>query len=111
MFDHMDGMMRALAKKKTERKENLFFAVKLARQKLSKYYTEVTPSTAMLLSCAHILDLFQQLQSFTKWGKGMDIIPDDKTSYTTQYQEAFLKYVENEYCAKHRRVPVNKLQS
>jgi hypothetical protein len=30
MFDHMDGMMRALAKKKTQWKEDLFFAVKLA---------------------------------------------------------------------------------
>jgi len=40
----------------------------------------------------------------------MDINPEDETSYTTQYQEAFLKYVENEYCDKHRRVPVNKLQ-
>ena len=38
MFDHMDGVMRALAKKKTQWKEDLFFAVKLARQKLSKYY-------------------------------------------------------------------------
>jgi len=28
MFDHMDGIMRALAKKKTEWKDNLFFAVK-----------------------------------------------------------------------------------
>jgi len=41
----------------------------------------------------------------------MDINPEDETSYTTQYQEAFLKYVENEYCAKHRRVPVNKLET
>jgi hypothetical protein len=32
----------------------------------------------------------------------MDINPEDETSYTTQYQEAFLKYVENQYCAKHR---------
>jgi len=40
----------------------------------------------------------------------MDIYPEDETSYTTQYQEAFLKYVENEYCAKHRRVPVNKFE-
>jgi hypothetical protein len=31
-------------------------------------------------------------------------------SYTTQYQEAFLKYVENEYCAKHQRVPGCKLE-
>jgi len=35
MFDHMDGVMRALAKNKTQWKEDLFFAVKLARQKLS----------------------------------------------------------------------------
>jgi len=41
----------------------------------------------------------------------MDINPEDETSYTTQYQEAFLKYVENEYCAKHRPVPVNKHES
>jgi hypothetical protein len=36
MFDHMDGVMRALAKKRTPWKEDLFFPVKLARQKLSK---------------------------------------------------------------------------
>jgi len=111
MFDHMDGVMRALAKKKTQWKENLFFAVKLARQKLSKYYAEVTPTTGMLLISAHILDPFRKLRSFRKWDKGMDINPEDETSYTTQYQEAFLKYVENEYCAKHRRVPVNKLET
>jgi hypothetical protein len=35
----------------------------------------------------------------------MDINPEDETSYTTQYQEAFLKYVEHEYCAKHRCLP------
>jgi len=38
----------------------------------------------------------------------MDINPEDDTSYTTQYQEAVLKYVENEYRDKHRRVPVSK---
>jgi len=41
----------------------------------------------------------------------MDINPEDETFYTTQYQQAFLKYVENEYCAKHRRVLVNQLES
>jgi hypothetical protein len=111
MFDHMDGVMRALAKKKTQWKEDLFFAVKYARQKLSKYYTEVTPTTGMLLIVAHILDPFQKLRSFRKWDKGMDINPEDETSHTTQYQEAFLKYVENEYCAKHRRLPVTKLEN
>jgi len=111
MFDHMDGIMRALAKKKTQLKEDLFFAVKLARQKLSKYYAEVTPMTGMVLISAHILDPFRKLRSFWNWDNGMDSNPEDETSYTTQYQEAFLKYVENEYCAKHRGVPVNKLQT
>jgi hypothetical protein len=111
MFDHMDGVMVALAKKKTQWKEDLFFAVKLARQRLSKYYAEVTPTTGMLLISAHILDPFPKLRSFRMWDKGMDINSEDETSYSTQYQEAFLKYVENEYCAKHRRVAVNKLQS
>jgi len=41
----------------------------------------------------------------------MDINPEDQTSYTTQYKEAFLKDAENEYCAKHRGVPVNKLET
>jgi len=108
MFDHMDGVMRALAKKKTQWKEDLFFAVKVARQKLSKYYAKVTPTTGMLLIVARSLDPFRKLQSFRKQDKGMDINPEDETSNTTPYKEAFLKYVENEYCAKHRRVPVNK---
>jgi hypothetical protein len=111
VFDHMDGVMRALPKKKTPWKQDLFFAVKLARQKLSKYYAEVTPTTGMLLISAHILDSFMKLQSFRPWDNGMDSNPEDGTLYTTQYQEAFLKYVENEYCAKHRRVPVNILKT
>jgi hypothetical protein len=111
MFDLMHGVMRALAKKKTPWKEDLFFAVKLARQRLSKYYAEMTPTTGMLLISVHILDPLRKLRSFRKWDKGMDIHPEDETSYTTQYQEAFLKYVENEYCAKHRRGPVNKLET
>jgi len=44
-------------------------------------------------------------------GQGKDINPEDETSYTTQYQEVFLKYVENEYCAKHRRLLVTKPKS
>jgi len=111
MFDHMDGMMRALAKKKTQWKEDLFFAVKVARQKLSKYYVEVTPTAGMLVISALIVDSFRNLRLFSKWDKGMDINPEDETSYTTQYQEAILKCVENEYCIKHRRVPVNILET
>jgi len=91
MFDQMDGVMWALAKQKTQWKKDLFFAVKLARQKLSKYYTEVTPMTGMLPISAHILNPFQMLRLFRKWDKGMDVNPEDEISYTTQYQEAFLK--------------------
>jgi len=54
---------------------------------------------------AHILDPFRQLRWFRKWVMGIDINSEDKTSYTIQYQEVFLKYVENEYCAKHQRLP------
>jgi len=100
-----------LAKQKTEGKEDLFFAVKLAQQKLSKYYADVTPMTGMLFISADILNPFRKLGSFRKWDKGMDINPEDETSYTTQYQEAFLKFVENEYCAKLRCLQVNKLET
>jgi len=34
--------------------------------------------------------------------------PEDETSDTTQYQDAFLKYMENEYCTKHQRISVSK---
>jgi hypothetical protein len=64
--------------------------------------------TGMLQISARILDPFRKLQSFRKWNQGMDIHREDETSYTTQYEEAFLKYVENDYCANHRHVPVNK---
>jgi len=53
----------------------------------------------------------RKLRSFRKWDNGMDIDPENKTSYTRQYQEAFLNYVENEYCAKHWHVPVKKLDT
>jgi hypothetical protein len=91
-------------------KEHLFFAVKLSRQKLAKYHAKVTPTTGILLISADILDPFRKVRSFTTWDKGMDINPEDKTFYTTQYQEACLKYVENDYCAKHQHVLVNKLE-
>jgi len=108
MIDHMDGILRPFGKKKPQWKEDLYFAVKFARQKLSKYSAEVTPTTGMLLISAHILDSFQKLRSFRKWDKWMGINPEDETSYSTQYQEAFLKYVENKYCAKQRWWSVTK---
>ena len=36
VFDHMDGVMRALAKKKTQWKEDLYIAMRFARQKLTR---------------------------------------------------------------------------
>jgi len=111
MFAHMDGVMQDLAKKKTQWKEDMSFAVKLPRPKLSKYYAEVTPTKGMLPISAHVLDPCRKLRSSRQWDQGMDINPEDETSYTTQYQKALLKYVENEYCAKHRGVPVSKLET
>jgi hypothetical protein len=106
----MDSVMRALAKKKTPWKEDLFFAVKLARQKLSKYTAEVTRTTGMLRISAHILDSFTKFRFCSKWDKGMHINPGNAPSYNTQYQEAFLKYGKKVFCAKHQRVQVNKLE-
>jgi hypothetical protein len=41
----------------------------------------------------------------------MDITSEHRTSDTALYQETFLKYVENEYCAEYRCVPVYLLES
>jgi len=107
----MDGIMRAWAKKKTQWKEDIFFTVKFAGQKLSKSYAEVTPTTAMLPMSADILNHFWMLQSFRRWDTGMDVNPEDETFYNIQYQGEFLKYVENEYCANHIRLPVSTPES
>jgi hypothetical protein len=48
------------------------------------------------------------LGSFRMGVQPMHIIFGDETAYTTQYQVAFLKFVDNEYCARHRRVTVIK---
>jgi len=90
MFDHTDGVMRALANKKTKWKDDLYFAVKFVRQMLFKYHSEVTPMTGLVLISAHILDAFQKPPLLRKWDKVIDINPDDETSYTTHYREAFL---------------------
>jgi hypothetical protein len=90
-----------LAKKKTPWKEDLFLRAKLARPKLSKYSAEVTPTTGMLLISVHILDPLWMLRLFRNWDKGIDINPEDETSYNTQYQEAFLRDVAIQYCAKY----------
>jgi len=111
MFNHRNCMIRAWPGIKNPWKEDLFFAVKLARQKQSKYYTGVTPMTCMLLIAAHMLHPLWKLRSFGMSDNGMHLKPEDETSYTTQFQEPFVRYVENEFCAKHRRVPVNMQES
>jgi len=58
MFDHIDGVMRAFARQKTQCKEHMIFAVKLAQQKLSRYHGKGTPTTGMLLISPLILDPF-----------------------------------------------------
>jgi hypothetical protein len=70
-----------LPKQQTESKEDSFFAVKLARQKLTNYYNAVTPTMGILLYSAQILDPVRKLLLFTPWNKGMDISPEDGTSY------------------------------
>ena len=65
----------------------------------------------MSLIYAHNLDPLRKLGSFRKWDKGIDINPDDETSYTAQFPQAVLNYVENGDCVKHRHVPVNKHES
>ena len=75
---------------------------------MPNYNAEVTPKTGLILISAQVLDPFRKLRSFRKWYKGMDIDPGHETSYTTQYQDGFLKYVEKWYCAKHRWMSVLK---
>jgi len=78
---------------------------------LSKYHAEATRMIGMFLISAYILDPFKKLRSFGKWDMGMEINPEDETSNTTQHQDASRKYLENEYGAKHQRVPDNKPKS
>jgi len=91
MFDHMHGVMLALAEKKIQWKADLYIAAKVAIQTLSKYYAPVTPTTGLFLISAQILDHFQKLRSLRKWHKAMHINPEDETSHTTRYQDTFLK--------------------
>ena len=64
--------------------------------------------TGLLHISAQTLNACRKLRSFRKWDEAMDINPQDKTSYTTQYQEPFLNNVENDYSAKHRWMSVIK---
>jgi len=106
MFDQTDGVMASSPKKKTAWKEDFYFGMKFARLKLPKSYGQVTTITGMLEMSAHISEPVRKLRSLRKWDKGMDMDPEDKTFYTTHYQETFVKYVEDEYCAKDRGLPI-----
>jgi len=83
----------------------------LAWRNMAKYYADGTPMTGMNDISAHIINPFRMLRSCWKWYKGMDIHHGDKTSYNPQYPEVFLKYMENDYWAKHRRLPIIKPES
>jgi len=111
MFDHMYGVMRALPMKITQWNKDIWFAMKFTQQKLPKYYADDTPRTGLVHISAQTIDPFRKLWLFGKWGNGMTTNPEVKTSYTTQYQVAFLKCLENEYCAKHRPLPVIQPES
>lgn len=85
-FIHVAGIMQAVTTEKIQRKENLNSAMKISRQKLPKYYAEVTLMTGRFPISAHILDHFAKFQLFRMWLKGLAINALDKKSYTTQYQ-------------------------
>jgi hypothetical protein len=61
MSDQMNSVMPSLAKKNTQWNKDLIFAMKLARQMLSKNNAEVTPSMGMHLISVQILDPFRKL--------------------------------------------------
>jgi len=103
----MDGNTRSLARKNTQWMEDLYFAVKVVRQKLTKYCPNVTPTTSLLHIVGPILDLFRKFWSFRKWDKMMDIHSEYQTCYNTHYQGVLVKYMENEYFAKLRQRSVN----
>ena len=101
MLDHKDNIIRAVGKKRTRWKEDLFFTMTLGRQKLSKYSPTGTPSTGMQLGSAHIVNLFWMLRLFRKGDNGIENNPHDETFRTIYYQEVFVKSVQIEFCAKH----------
>jgi hypothetical protein len=58
----MDCVVRALAKKITQWKEDLEFARKFRQQKLTKYYTGFSDMAGMLLVSADFLNLLWKLE-------------------------------------------------
>ena len=97
MFDHMESVLKALAKKRTQWKKDIHKAVRAGRAKLREYYSNVTPGTGLLLILATILDPFRKLRTFERWDKDMGVSNDNADSYTRQYSDAFLDYWEKNY--------------
>jgi hypothetical protein len=62
--------------------------------------------SGMHLISAHLLHSVWKLRLYRTWNKGMDIKPEEKTSYNTQFNEEFQKKVENNHCAKYRQISV-----
>lgn len=97
IFDHLDSVLKALAKKRVQWKRDIHRAVRCARAKLRKYYSKVTPDTGLILILATILDPFRKLQTFKAWDKEVGLIGDEAESYKSQYSNAFLAYWESNY--------------
>jgi hypothetical protein len=91
MFDDVDGVKRALANMIIQRKNVLYFHIKLNCRKMCKHWDAVIPMKGMILISALILDSFHQLRSFMKWGKRIHISPEAETDYTTDFQQVVLK--------------------
>ena len=84
--------------------------MKLSRQKLSKYYAEVTSTPGMLLISAHILDRFWKLRSFRKWDEGMDINPEDSVSNSSKLAVRLRVQVGTEQEPLQRVLPHQKTE-
>src|SRR6266481_3837812 len=92
MFDHIESVLKALVKKRTQWKKDIHKAVRASRAKLREYYFNVMPGTGLLLILAMILDSFRKLRTFERWDKDMRVSNDNVDSYTRQYSDAFLDY-------------------
>lgn len=110
-FDRIDSIQPGSAKKNTQLSEDLYITVRFTWQKMSKSYAEVTPLAVMGLISVQILKQCRNLWLDPKWHSGMDIAPEKETFYSTQYPETFPPYVDNECCAKRRRLPVTMPQT
>jgi hypothetical protein len=61
----MDGIMQGFAKMNTAWKEDLYFVMKFAQQKLSKHRTKFAPLTRQVFIFAYIVYLCHKLHLFS----------------------------------------------